>query len=66
MSKKYIDLVFDGPPGPENPRLGQAPQGPGFVEAENERGESIRAGHWIKRGDGKWALRIMPEELIQT
>ncbi|MET0984071.1 MAG: hypothetical protein ABW034_01560 [Steroidobacteraceae bacterium] len=38
-----IDIVFDGPP--ENAR---------FVEVENERGESIRVGEWIKRDDGHW------------
>lgn len=44
-----IDIVFDGPPGPEAGR---------FVEVENKAGASIGVGHWIERGDGMWALRI--------
>jgi hypothetical protein len=45
----YVDIVFTGPPGPEPP---------GFVEAEDEHGRSIRYGEWIERGDGYWILRI--------
>ena len=45
----YIDVVFDGPPGPVAGR---------FVEVENPSGASIRCGDWIERGDGYWALRI--------
>ena len=45
----YIDIVFDGPPGPVTGR---------FVEVENERGASIRVGEWVERDDGYWALRI--------
>jgi hypothetical protein len=29
-----------------------------FVEVENSNGQSIRAGKWIDRGSGLWALRI--------
>ena len=29
-----------------------------FVEVENELGASVKAGEWIDRGDGYWALRI--------
>ena len=46
-----IFVVFDGPPGPESGR---------FVEVETEGGKSIRAGEWIERPDGYWALRIDP------
>ena len=46
---KYIDIVFDGPPGPEAGR---------FVEVENELGASVDVGEWMDRGDGLWALRI--------
>ena len=46
---KYIDIVFDGPPSHVTGR---------FVEVENDDGKSIRAGEWIDRGDGYWALRI--------
>jgi hypothetical protein len=45
----YIDIVFDGPPGPVCGR---------FVEAESPAGCSVNAGEWIDRGDGLWALRI--------
>ena len=45
----YIDIVFDGPPGPVTGR---------FVEVENEQGASISVGEWVERGDGFWALRI--------
>ena len=45
----FIDIVFDGPPGPEAGR---------FVEVENPDGASISVGEWIDRGDGFWALRI--------
>lgn len=43
-----LDIVFDGPPGPEGPR---------FVEAER-RGKSVVAGEWLERDDGRWVLRI--------
>lgn len=46
---KHIDFVFDGPPGPEGPR---------FVEVENEEGKSIRVGRWLERDDGFWVIRI--------
>ncbi len=44
-----IDIVFDGPPGPESGR---------FVEVEDESGASINFGEWIERDDGFWVLRI--------
>ena len=47
--EKTIDIVFDGPPGPEAGR---------FVEVEDEDGKSIKVGEWIQRDDGFWALRI--------
>jgi hypothetical protein len=43
-----LDIVFDGPPRPEGPRL---------VEAERD-GKSVRVGTWIDLGDGTWALRL--------
>lgn len=49
MTDDYIDIVFDGPPGPEAGR---------FVEVENAQGASIRVGDWIERPDGYWVLRI--------
>lgn len=44
-----INIVFDGPPGPEAGR---------FVEVELDDGRSISVGEWIERLDGMWALRI--------
>jgi hypothetical protein len=52
----YVEIVFDGPPGPESGR---------FVEVEDEGGHSIRVGEWIQRGNGFWALRI-PRRIIVT
>lgn len=53
-----VDLVFDGPPGPEGGR---------FVEAEFSGSQrSLSAGRWVERPDGLWALRVSmvvpPEE----
>jgi len=45
----FIDIVFDGPPGPNPGR---------FVEVENSKGASIRFGEWVHREDGRWVLRI--------
>ena len=45
---EFIDVVFDGPPGPTS----------SFVEVEDHRGHSMKVGEWIDRGDGMWALRI--------
>lgn len=46
---KFVDIVFDGPPGPVTGR---------FVEVEDESGASISFGEWVERDDGFWALRI--------
>lgn len=53
---KHIDIVFDGPPGPEAGR---------FVEVENDKGESIRFGEWLQRPDGYWVLRFISAEAVQ-
>jgi hypothetical protein len=45
----HVDIVFDGPPGPQSPRL---------IEVENANGKGIRFGEWIDREDGRWVLRI--------
>ena len=52
---KHVDIVFDGPPGPEAGR---------FVEVENESRQSIKFGQWIKRDDGYWVLRIILSEAL--
>ena len=46
---KYVDIVFDGPPGPVSGR---------FVEVEDDQGRGIAIGEWIERDSGMWALRI--------
>lgn len=40
----YIDIVFDGPPGPESG---------GFVEVEDENGCSISVGTWLEYEEHK-------------
>lgn len=49
MKTEVIDVVFDGPPGPESGR---------FVEVEDKDGKSIRRGEWLQRDDGYWVLRF--------
>ncbi len=44
-----VDIVFDGPPGPESGR---------FIEVENGDGKSISWGSWFERADGYHVLRI--------
>jgi hypothetical protein len=45
----YVDIVFDGPPGPYGCR---------FIEVEDSNRKSIRFGRWVHRDDGYWGLRI--------
>jgi len=52
--KRYIDIVFDGPP---NAIAGR------FVEVENENGAGINFGEWVHREDGYWALRFIRRDL---
>jgi len=44
-----INIIFDGPPGPEAGR---------FVEVEDDNGKSISVGEWKERDDGLWALAL--------
>jgi len=53
----YIDIVFDGPPGPQPGR---------FVEVESPAGASINVGTWVKREGGYWALRIPRADTTST
>jgi hypothetical protein len=46
---RFVDVVFDRPPGPVAPC---------FVQVEDASGQSIRFGTWVERADGTWALRI--------
>ena len=49
----HIDIVFDGPPGPESGR---------FIDVEDDQSKGIKLGEWLQRPDGYWVLRITPEE----
>lgn len=49
LTPAFVDIVCDGPPGPESGR---------FIEAEGPDGASVSVGEWIARGNGYWALRI--------
>jgi hypothetical protein len=53
----FIDIVFDGPPGPESGR---------FVEVEDSSGRSIKIGEWLQRNDGYWVLRFNPMHEAQV
>jgi hypothetical protein len=46
----HYHVIFDGPPSPE---------GPHFIEVDNDEGKSIKVGEWSKRADGLWAL-VLP------
>ena len=50
----FVDIVFDGPPGPESGR---------FVEVENQLGRSVDVGEWVQRPEGYWSLRIGPSDI---
>ena len=52
----HIDIVFDGPPAQEMPRL---------VEVGDARGRSINVGEWVKRPDARWVHRIWPARTVQ-
>ena len=53
-SRNAVDIVFDGPPGPESGR---------FIEVEIG-GRGIRLGEWVHRKDGFWALRFTAAQVI--
>lgn len=48
-STEIIEVVFDGPPGPESGR---------FVEVEDQERRSIQVGTWTIRDDGYWVLQL--------
>ena len=59
MSGRLINIVFDGPPGPNTG--GHHCQ---FVEVEDAAsGRSVSIGEWIKHPtDGLWSLQVTVEE----
>ncbi len=51
-TSSYIDVVFTGAPGgPDEPPAQ-------FVEVEDDHGNRIRLGEWMRRDDGRWVLRL--------
>lgn len=53
----YIDIVFDGPPGPVSGR---------FVEVQLPDGASAKIGVWRDEGEGLWSLRISADEIARA
>ena len=53
---EHVDIVFDGPPGPESGR---------FVEVEDASGNSIKFGEWIERKDGLEDARELARKVAQ-
>ena len=51
---KLINIIFDDSPGPLAGR---------FVEVENQYGNSISIGEWVRRDDGYWVLKITAAEI---
>lgn len=51
--KKFIDIVFDGPPANRSGR---------FVDVEDPDGRGLSVGKWVERDDGYWVLRIPATE----
>lgn len=49
-----LDVVFDGPPGPESGR---------FVELEDGQGRGVNAGTWLQRDGLYWLLRISARDV---
>jgi hypothetical protein len=56
-SELHIDIVIDGPPGPEGSRL---------IEIESAEGHSIGIGTWSQRTDGHWVLRITATDIAAS
>ena len=52
----FVDIVFDGPPGPESGR---------FIEVEKQLGRSVKVGERVHRPDGYWSLRISPSDITR-
>jgi hypothetical protein len=50
----HIDIIFDGPPGPDGGRL---------VEIDDVTGQSVAIRTSFQRADGVWVLRITPAQI---
>jgi len=45
----HIDIILDGPPGPDSPR---------FIEVDDPSGRSLKASACFERQDGLWVVRV--------
>jgi hypothetical protein len=52
---RCLNLIFDGPPSHDGPRL---------IEVEDDSGRSVRAGAWVERPDGTW-VRLTPSDFVE-
>jgi hypothetical protein len=57
LPRPYLDLVFDGPPGPD---VDRRPNSGAFVDVESPAGVSVQVGTWIAPtgDDPYWRLRL--------
>ena len=53
VPEPYIDVLISNGPSAEGD----------FVEVEDASGRSIKAGEWIDKGNGLWALRLRPRDI---
>ncbi len=48
-TETHIDIILDGPPGPESSR---------FIEVDDASGQSLKASACFVRQDGLWVVRV--------
>jgi len=53
----YIQIIFDGPPGPRSGR---------FIEVHDANDNSVALGECIDRGDGTWALQFDRDDVDEA
>ena len=51
---RYVDFLFDGPPGPDSP---------GLIDVTNQNGGEVSVGEWLEVSPGDWVLRVTPKAL---
>lgn len=49
LPSTQLQVVLDGPPSHLSGR---------FIELVDAEGRSVRAGHWVERPNGTWALQL--------
>jgi len=52
---KKLRFIFEGPPGPEGPR---------FVEVEDQDGNSVCAGRWVNDPEGYSVLEVWAKPFL--